>query len=123
MSIIFERIDHVMLCIPVGAEQQARAFYGGVLGLTELTDLGYPIPNGAIWYQIGNIQLHIRAEESGGEISQRHPAFIVADLENARQRLMDANIRLRNDSQIPDRKRFSFWDPFDNRIELIEMLP
>ncbi len=111
-----------MICFPPGKEDEARAFYGGTLGLKELTDLGYPIPNGAIWYQIGNIQLHIRAEDQPGPLSQRHSAFVVTDLEAARLKLLEAQVKIRPDSQIPDRKRFSFWDPFGNRIELIEMI-
>lgn len=121
MNIKFKRLDHIMLCIPPGTEQQAREFYGGVLGLEELTDLGYPLPHGAIWYQIGDIQLHIRAEDVHA-ISQRHPAFEVDNLEEARALLEKHGIAIKNDSKIPDRNRFSFRDPFGNRIELIEMI-
>ena len=121
MSIAFKRLDHIMLCIPIGAEEEARAFYSGVLGLPELTDMGYPLPNGAIWFQMGDIQLHIRAEE-GHSLSQRHPAFEVHDLESARKLLQSHGIELKNESKIPDRNRFSFRDPFGNRIELIEMI-
>ncbi|HWV33975.1 MAG TPA: VOC family protein [Dyadobacter sp.] len=121
MNIKFKRLDHIMLCIPPGTEQQAREFYGGVLGLEELTDLGYPLPHGAIWFQIGDIQLHIRAEYVHG-VSQRHPAFEVDNLEEARALLEKHGIAIKNDSKIPDRNRFSFRDPFGNRIELIEMI-
>ena len=111
-----------MLCIPPGAEQQARDFYAGVLGLEELTDLGYPLPHGAIWFQMGDIQLHIRAEDLHNDLSQRHPAFEVHNLEEARALLAKHGIAFKNESKIPDRNRFSFRDPFGNRIELIEML-
>lgn len=121
MSIQFKRLDHIMLCIPPGAEQRARDFYGRVLGLPELSDLGYPLPNGAIWFQMGDIQLHIRAE-AVHDLSQRHPAFEVADLETARAVLEAHGITVKNESKIPDRNRFSFRDPFGNRIELIEMI-
>lgn len=121
MSIQFKRLDHIMLCIPPGTEQQARDFYGGVLGLPELSDLGYPLPHGAIWFQMGDIQLHIRAE-AVHDLSQRHPAFEVADLEAARAVLEAHGVTVKNESKIPDRNRFSFRDPFGNRIELIEMI-
>lgn len=119
MKINFKRLDHIMLCIPPGAEQQAREFYGGVLGLEELTDLGYPLPHGAIWFQMGDIQLHIRAEDVH-DISQRHPAFEITDLQAVRAMLEEQGIAIKNESKIPDRIRFSFRDPFGNRIELIE---
>lgn len=121
MNIEFKRLDHIMLCIPEGTEHAAREFYGGILGLEELTDLGYPLPNGAIWFQIGDIQLHIRAEKVT-EQSQRHPAFEVKNLASARALLEQHGIAIRNDSPIPGRDRFSFRDPFGNRIELIEIL-
>jgi catechol 2,3-dioxygenase-like lactoylglutathione lyase family enzyme len=121
MKIEFERLNHVMLCIPEGREEDARVFYGQVLGLTELTDMGYPLPNGAIWFQMGDIELHIRAEKKM-ELSQRHPAFEVKSVDAARQLLEENGVEIRNDSPIPGRKRFSFRDPFGNRIELIEML-
>ncbi|MCF0048779.1 VOC family protein [Dyadobacter sp. LJ53] len=121
MKIEFERLNHIMLCIPHGAEEAARAFYGGVLGLEELRDMGYPLPNGAIWFQMGDIELHIRAEQAS-ELSQRHPAFEVKDLEAARLLLESQGVAVRADSPIPGRNRFSFRDPFGNRIELIQML-
>jgi catechol 2,3-dioxygenase-like lactoylglutathione lyase family enzyme len=121
MKIEFKRLDHIMLCIPVGAEKEARDFYSGVLGLPELTDMGYPLPNGAIWFQMGDIQLHIRAEEAHG-LSQRHPAFEINNLEQARAILEQNGVKVSNESKIPDRNRFSFRDPFGNRIEFVEMI-
>ncbi|TLV02669.1 VOC family protein [Dyadobacter luticola] len=121
MKIEFKRLDHIMLCIPEGTEDEARKFYGDILGLPELTDMGYPLPNGAIWFQMGDIQLHIRAEKTH-DISARHPAFEVHNLENARAILQNHGIAISNESKIPDRNRFSFRDPFGNRIEFIEML-
>lgn len=121
MKIDFKRLDHVMLCIPEGAEDEARKFYGDVLGLDELTDLGYPLPNGAIWFQIGDVQLHIRAESGNHIPSQRHPAFEIKNLEQAKELLEANGVQVRYESKIPDRNRFSFRDPFGNRIEFLEM--
>lgn len=121
MKIDIKRLDHIMLCIPEGTENEARKFYGDVLGLEELTDLGYAIPNRAIWFQMGDIQLHIRAENVHN-LSQRHPAFEIHNLDNARQILESNGITVDSLSNIPDRKRFSFRDPFGNRIEFLEMI-
>ncbi|QRQ99643.1 VOC family protein [Dyadobacter sandarakinus] len=120
MGIDFKRLDHIMLCIPEGKEQDARDFYSGILGLEELTNLGYPLPNGAIWFQMGDIQLHLRAEKTQ-DLSQRHPAFEVHNLQAARELMEQHHIPIKNESPIPGRNRFSFRDPFGNRIELIEM--
>lgn len=121
MKIEFERLDHVMLCIPEGTEEQARDFYGKVLGLQELTDLGYPLPKRAIWFQVGDVQLHIRAEGEQ-QLSERHPAFQVKNLAEAEKVLTAQGVTVKHESIIPDRIRFSFRDPFGNRIELIEMI-
>jgi catechol 2,3-dioxygenase-like lactoylglutathione lyase family enzyme len=120
MTIDFQRLDHIMLCIPEGKEAEARTFYTNVLGLKELKNLGYPLPKGAIWYEIGDIQLHIRAEENHA-LSKRHPAFRVASLSNSRQLLESEGINIKNESKMPGRDRFSFQDPFGNWIELIEI--
>jgi catechol 2,3-dioxygenase-like lactoylglutathione lyase family enzyme len=119
LKIEFKRFDHIMLCIPEGAEQQARQFYGNILGLKELTDLEYPIPHKAIWFQIGDVQLHIRAE-GDQQLSQRHPAFTINSLREAEEVLTSNGVAVTYLSKIPDRERFSFRDPFGNRIELIE---
>ena len=121
MGIDFKRVDHIMLCIPVGKEQEAREFYTHVLGLKELTDLGFPLPKGAIWYEIGDIQLHIRPEENH-QLSKRHPAFIVSSLDASRALLESHGVIIKNESPMPGRIRFSFLDPFCNNIELIEEL-
>jgi len=121
MNIEFKRLDHIMLCIPEGAEEDAREFYGNILGLEELKDMGYPIPNRAIWFRIGDVQLHIRAEGIQ-QTSQRHPAFEVTNLADAEFQLKSNGVTVKYESKIPDRNRFSFRDPFGNRIELIEML-
>jgi catechol 2,3-dioxygenase-like lactoylglutathione lyase family enzyme len=121
MAIDFKRVDHIMLCIPKGTEEEARKFYSDVLGLEELTDLGYPLPKGAIWYQLGDIQLHIRPEENH-QLSKRHPAFEVGNLEESRKLLEDNGVAIKNETPIPGRIRFSFRDPFGNNIELIEVL-
>ena len=120
MKIEFTRLDHIMLCIPEGKEEEARNFYGNILGLTELNDLGYTIPNRAIWFQMGNIQLHIRSENLPEQVSQRHPAFEITNLATAESVLVSHGISVKHESVIPGRQRFSFRDPFGNRIELIE---
>lgn len=121
MKIEFKRFDHVMLCIPEGTENEARKFYGEILGLRELTDMGFPLPKGAIWFEIGNIELHIRAEKCSVQTSERHPAFEIINLEEAYSILESQGVAVKYESKIPGRNRFSFRDPFGNRIEFLEM--
>ncbi|MBC3787546.1 VOC family protein [Spirosoma utsteinense] len=112
----FKRLDHILMSIPEGQTAEARAFYSQVLGLSEIA--GYH-PGGAIWFQIADIQLHLR-EEAGGNLSARHPAFEVADLDQARQRLTELGVAITFSSDIDGRQRFFIRDPFGNRIEFLQ---
>ena len=114
----FIRLDHILLGIPEGKTNEARAFYRDVLGLTEIPGSH---PSGAIWFQMADIQLHLR-EEAGGFYSKRHPAFEVANLEEARRALLAENIPLELASEIDGRQRFFFHDPFQNRLELLQFI-
>ena len=112
----FVRLDHVLMCIPEGATAEAREFYGGVLGLDEIPGNH---PSGAIWFRIADIQLHLR-EEVAGRYSKRHPAFEVAELDEAKRALTEKGIPLESASEIDGRERIFFHDPFGNRIELLQ---
>ena len=121
MGIAFVRLDHVQVCIPPGCEEEARRFYSDILGLTEIEKPEALKPNGGLWYQLADIQLHIGCEDPAGK-SKRHPAFEVEDLKAARAELEAHDVRIKKDTAIPGVERFSFFDPFDNRIELLQKL-
>ena len=104
------------MCIPEGQTEQAREFYGNVLGLREIPGTH---PSGAIWFQIADIQIHLR-EEAGNTPSKRHPAFEVANLPEAEQYLINQGRSIEYSSEIDGRQRLFFRDPFDNRIELLQ---
>jgi catechol 2,3-dioxygenase-like lactoylglutathione lyase family enzyme len=121
MTIYFKKLDHVQLCIPIGAEAKAKTFYTGVLGLEELEKPNALKSNGGIWYKISDIELHLGVEKMREEIkSKRHPAFEVANVSEVRSYLEQNGIKTKNDIPIPGVERFSFYDPFGNRIELLE---
>jgi catechol 2,3-dioxygenase-like lactoylglutathione lyase family enzyme len=117
----FVRFDHLLLSIPLGASQAARAFYGGLLHLPELPG---PHPSGALWFQAGDIQLHLREEAGSSESapSNRHPAFEVANLREVRGWLTEQGVALEEASPIDGRQRFFFRDPFGNRLELLQFI-
>lgn len=116
---MFKRLDHIQLCIPIGKEEEARAFYTGILGLTEIEKPDALKSNGGLWYQIADIQLHIGVEEVTNN-SKRHPAFEVEELDEVRMHLQKHGVRIKEDTPIPGVKRFSFFDPFGNRVEVLE---
>lgn len=115
----FKRLDHVQICIPKGQEDEARHFYSDIIGLTEIPKPEQLIPNGGLWYRIADIQLHIGTEDQIST-SKRHPAFEVEDLDTIKEYLTGQKVKIKEEIQIPGQRRFSFIDPFDNRIELLE---
>jgi catechol 2,3-dioxygenase-like lactoylglutathione lyase family enzyme len=119
MKINFRRLDHVQLCIPPDAEGRAREFYGGLLGLAEIEKPAPLKANGGLWFRIAGIQLHIGVERDQSK-SKRHPAFEVEQIEAVRTYLEQNGVRTKDEISLAAVKRFSFFDPFDNRIELLE---
>jgi catechol 2,3-dioxygenase-like lactoylglutathione lyase family enzyme len=115
----FKRLDHIQICIPTGKENEARRFYTDIIGLTEIPKPKELIPNGGLWYQIAGIELHIGTENEINK-SKRHPAFEVTDIQTARTHVENHGIKIREETQLPGQIRFSFIDPFDNRIELLQ---
>ncbi|MEO8665522.1 MAG: VOC family protein [Ignavibacteria bacterium] len=118
-AIKYIRLDHVQLCIPKGKEDEARKFYSGILGLKEIPKPAELIKNGGLWFEITDIQLHIGTEDEVNN-SKRHPAFEIEDMSHTGKYLEEKGIEIKEEIQIPGQNRFSFKDPFGNRIEFLE---
>ena len=118
-KINFKKLDHIQICIPKGKEVEARQFYTDIIGLTEIPKPQALIPNGGLWYEIADIQLHIGTEDETNN-SKRHPAFEVLNLAEAKKHLEQNGILIKEEIPIPGLDRFSFRDPFGNRIELLQ---
>ena len=119
MNFKFKRLDHVQLCIPPGAEEEAREFYARLLGLEEIEKPAPLRANGGMWFKIADIQLHIGVEAQQCK-TKRHPAFEVENVEAIRAYLETNGVRTRDEPALEGIARFSFFDPFDNRIEFLE---
>ena len=116
--IAFKHTDHIHICVPVERLEEARDFYTRVMGLTEIhrpVELG----DAGIWLAIGDIELHIGVEEPMPQ-TIRHTAFEVTNLEVAQQHLAGHGIVIQQQRKLPGRSRFSFLDPFGNRMELLQ---
>jgi catechol 2,3-dioxygenase-like lactoylglutathione lyase family enzyme len=118
--IFFKRIDHVQISIPKGSENEARAFYTGVMGLKEIPKPASLMPNGGLWYQVADIELHLGVEAEVLK-TNRHPAFEITDVEAARKYL-ETRVEIVEEPHIPGRIRFAFIDPFGNKMELLQMI-
>jgi catechol 2,3-dioxygenase-like lactoylglutathione lyase family enzyme len=113
-------IDHVQVAIPPGADEQARAFYGGVMGLAEIPKPAPLNASGGLWFQTGASQLHIGGQAGFVAAKKAHPAFVVEDFEAYCLLLRERGVEVREEVQVYGRRRAGIEDPFGNRIELIE---
>jgi uncharacterized protein YhfF/catechol 2,3-dioxygenase-like lactoylglutathione lyase family enzyme len=118
----FKQLNHIQLCIPKGEEAQARVFYSEILGLKEIQKPETLLANGGLWYEIADIQLHIGTEDMSSNKSKRHPAFEVENLSLVVDYLKKKAVIIKEDIPIPNVNRISIFDPFGNRIELLEKI-
>jgi catechol 2,3-dioxygenase-like lactoylglutathione lyase family enzyme len=116
-------IDHVQIAMPSGQEDQARAFYMEQLGFTETPKPPDLAKRGGAWFQSGSVQLHLGVEADFRPARKAHPAFVVDDLDSLITRVRSAGYET-DTSQPPldGYKRAHVFDPFGNRIELMEKL-
>ena len=116
-------IDHVQITLPPGQEDQARAFYVNVLGLTEIPKPAELAKRGGVWFQSGSVQLHLGVEADFRAARKAHPAFTVSDLNELLAKVQKAGYET-DTSQPPlaGYQRAHVFDPFGNRIELMERL-
>lgn len=114
-------IHHVQITIPKGAEEPARAFYCGVLGLPEIEKPESLSGRGGFWLHVGDRQVHIGTEEGFDRLTTKaHIAYQVDNVSAWRVRLTANGIEPDNSIPIPGYDRFEFRDPFGNRVEMIQ---
>jgi len=113
-------IDHVQIAIPAGGEEQARAFYIDLLGFTEIPKPSQLAKRGA-WFESGSTQLHLGVEPDFQPERKAHPGFLADDLDALLANIQNAGAEV-DISQPPldGYKRAHVFDPFGNRIELME---
>lgn len=113
-------IDHVQLAMPVGGEAQARAFYAGVLGLSEIPKPAALAARGGAWFGNERIQLHLGVESDFRPARKAHPALLVDDLGRIEAACRAAGFAPQRDHELPGHDRFYVADPFGNRLELLQ---
>ena len=113
-------IDHVQLAMPPGGEAQARAFYGDVLGLSEVAKPALLAARGGCWFERGAVRVHLGVEPGFRPARKAHPAFLTTDLEQCRRDLEAAGVATTPDDSVVGVRRCYAADPFGNRIEFIQ---
>ena len=112
-------LDHTSLTMPKGGEPQARAFYGGLLGLTEIPKPDDGNRMDGCWFDLGAQQLHMLVDEGFSAAKRSHPAFCVHDLDALREAFSAHDLPVNTFKPSEGRARFFGEDPFGNRLEFI----
>jgi len=113
-------IHHVMVAMPANGEEQARRFYGALLGLEEIEKPANLRGRGGVWFMTGNLHLHVGVDPDFHPAEKAHVAFEVDELAGVRLRLGVAGYDATDDEPLPGYDRCYVKDPFGNRMELLE---
>ncbi len=112
-------LEHVQISVTPRGEEQARAFYGGLLEMPEIEKPPSLAGRGGVWFGCGSQQLHCGVEDPIAA-SRRHPGLLVSDLSGLATRLSASGFPIYSEPEIPGYRRLFTEDPFGNRLELME---
>jgi catechol 2,3-dioxygenase-like lactoylglutathione lyase family enzyme len=114
-------LDHVQLAAPAGCEEEARRFFGQLLGLAEVEKPAALQRRGGVWFQLGDQQLHVGVDPAFRPARKAHPALRVppGELDALAEELSSAGAVVVWDEALAEVRRFYSEDPWGNRIELI----
>ena len=118
------RVQHVSLPMPIDGNDDARAFYGNILGLPEIVPPSTLNRERLVWFKLGEDgdELHMFADEAVGPNSPRqHLCLQVDDVKAFQQQVESAGVEILGEPEIHNRPRFSLRDPFQNRMEITQI--
>ncbi len=121
MTFGFE-IDHVQVAIPKSGEDEARVFYGELLGLKELPKPANMENRGGCWFATSDRQIHLGVDADFRPAKKAHVALNTSGLDALRARLEKAGYETFDDCNVDGRKRVFTHDPFGNRIEFMDRI-
>ncbi|MEV7779314.1 glyoxalase [Kitasatospora sp. NPDC088351] len=119
----FERLHHVQLDIPAGAEDECRAFWRDVLGMTEVTKPPVLAARGGCWFRGGGVEVHLGVAAEFRPARKGHPGLQVRGLDALAERLAAHGHDVVWDGDLPGYRRFHSSDRLGNRLEFLEPLP
>jgi catechol 2,3-dioxygenase-like lactoylglutathione lyase family enzyme len=115
-------LDHVQLAMPAGMESTAREFYVGVLGLVEEAKPPHLAARGGVWFRGGTLRLHLGVDADFRAARKAHPAISVRGLSDLSAKCQAAGFPPITDEPLAGFSRVYVFDPFGNRIELLEQV-
>lgn len=113
-------IDHVQIAIPAGKEDEARRFYVDVLGFHEIPKPAEQAKRGGCWFELGRLKLHLGVDKDFHPATKAHVAFLTDNLAGLAAEAKKSGYRLAEDVPVEGYDRLFVFDPFGNRIELMQ---
>src|SRR5690349_11584895 len=105
--------------MPAGREDDAEAFYQGLLGLTRVPKPAPLAARGGCWFEADGVKVHLGVEADFRPARKAHPALVVDDLAALCATLAAAGCEVRDGDDPSGRPQAYVDDPFGNRIELV----
>ena len=65
--------------MPAGRENDAREFYGRLLGIPEVPKPSHLVHRGGVWFEAGPLKVHLGVEQEFRPARKAHPALLVAE--------------------------------------------
>ena len=117
-------LDHVQVAAPLGCEDEARLFYGTLLGLEEIDKPPVLAARGGVWFRAGTHELHVGVTDAFTPAPKAHPALRVASVAELKAladglTVQGVEVTWADPAEIPGATRFYVHDPWGNRLELI----
>lgn len=116
------RLEHVQLAMPKGREDDAVAFYEGVLGIPRVPKPAHLAARGGCWFESGELKVHLGVEADFRPATKAHPALVVSDVQALALEIAAAGYDVVDDEPLDGYDRVYVSDPFGNRLELMQPL-
>jgi catechol 2,3-dioxygenase-like lactoylglutathione lyase family enzyme len=116
MAMAVIRLQHASVPMPVGGNDDARAFYNGILGMEEVRPPSSLDADRLVWFKAGDTghEVHVFTDEGHGPNAAQHLCLQLDDIKAMRQHIEET-------TAIHNRPRFNVRDPFGNLIELTQI--
>jgi catechol 2,3-dioxygenase-like lactoylglutathione lyase family enzyme len=119
-------LDHLQVTCPPGGEDEARAYWNGLLGLEEVDKPDALRSRGGCWFRVGegarSIGLHVGVLDPFVPATKAHPALRVRSLEALAEfagTLAEAGYPVEWAEEPIADARLKTRDPFGNLVELL----
>lgn len=106
--------------MPAGGEAEAIAFYEGVLGIPHTPKPDHLAARGGCWFERGDLKVHLGVDRDFHAATKAHPAFIVDDVRSLAKAVVALGMQMKDDEPLDGYHRIYVYDPFGNRIELMQ---